>query len=548
MRHLLLAFYFAVSSFCCSSQITIKTNLPGQLAPNSEINFEVVIQKGTLKNFSKYHMVVPEGIEIREVDSKTGTFTFEKNKAQIIWAITPPESELVVIMKFVSANSRGPQTISQRFYYLERGDKREVEIPDFVVNISEGDSSSNKELLANSEKEFVRNDLPNVTKDSLSDNPEEVKQQIAQLYKDSKEAYEIGNREKRNAEVRLAEADKEINAAADQKNLKERKAVTDRAIAKRTQALNDLEVATRILTLAKSLEENAEEIEKLNQTIDSIDVKATSAVTNPAASSPTSTTILPTGNRNLPAKTSGSDTKSIYKPYAANGQNLGEIQQQVMQIKRDAAQAREVGEAEKRKAEQKLEEANKSLKMASYMPEVEEKKMAIDKANADKEKAQKDIDIAAKILALAKSLEDNAKDIENLNIPADKRGQATTTQTSVVVSPINQPQTNSEVSEPKKQEEKKVAKIVKPEEPYGVPATVANGLVYRIQIGSFTKSPDKTQFRPLGKVEVVLENGVYKALYGSFRAKDEALKKRSEVISKGFDGFVVLYQDGLRVK
>ena len=75
-----------------------------------------------------------------------------------------------------------------------------------------------------------------------------------------------------------------------------------------------------------------------------------------------------------------------------------------------------------------------------------------------------------------------------------------------------------------------------------------NGLVFKIQLGAFSKEPNKSDFKALGKVKVSQENGLYKVLLGNFNSKEEAFKQREQIIAKGFDGFVVSYQDGVRVK
>lgn len=548
-------FLFFILAFYAKGQIAIKNNLPEKLSVGQEFNMEVRILKGSIKNFSKYQLIVPEGLNVQELDSKTGTFTFENGRAQIIWAITPAEAELVFTMKIIASNAVGEKTLTQKFNYLEKGDKREVEGQTITLNIIESNTSGAANISETTTKvEEVKID----TSISINDGYEEVKQQINQLRRDSKEAYEIGGREKKNALARITEADKVIKSALTISNVKERKAATDKAMAAKTIAQNDLEVANRILGLAKSLEENASEIEKLNQSIDSIGVNSNKPANDQLVNS--SIEVEKVNSEEIPKdskefekekemalKAGEKDATGLFKPYRANTNNIGEIQQQVMQIKKDSKQAREVGEAEKKKAELKLAHALEALKLASYMPEIEEKKIAIDKANAEKLRAEKDLEIAAKILILAKSLENNANDIEKLNVPEVKQ--------AVAVSSTNQLGLNAMVKEvildiP---DEKEIAKKEptnssnqsvsnKPENP------ALRGLVYRVQIGSFVKSPNKSDFKPIGKVEVLKEEGLYKALSMPFNNKEDASKFKQEIISKGFDGFVVTYQNGKRVK
>lgn len=549
-------FLFFILAFYAKGQIAIKNNLPEKLSVGQEFNMEVKILKGSIKNFSKYQLMVPEGVNVQELDSKTGTFTFENGRAQIIWAITPAEAELIFTMKIIASIVIGEKTLTQKFNYLEKGDKREVEGQAITINVVE----SNTQASANIGETVTKVDeVKGDTSISINDGYEEVKQQIGQLRRDSKEAYEIGGREKKNALARIAEADKAIKSALTISNVKERKTATDKALANKNIAQNDLEVANRILGLAKSLEENANEIEKLNQSIDSIGVSSNKPNNEQTINSPVD--IEKFGSENIPKnskefekekemamKAGEKDATGLFKPYKTNTTNLGEIQQQVMQIKKDSKQAREVGEAEKKKAELKLAHALEALKLASYMPEIEEKKIAIDKANAEKLRAEKDLEIAAKILVLAKSLENNANDIEKFNMPEVKQ--------SVTVSNINQAGLNETVKEvildipDEKESAKKDVLITSNQNISNKSENSASskGIVYRVQIGSFVKSPNKADFKPIGKVEVLKEEGLYKALSVPFNNREDASKFKQEIISKGFDGFVVTYENGKRVK
>lgn len=108
-------------------QVTVQTNIPASLAPNSNFNVEIKINKGGISNFSKYQMDVPNGVTISEGDSKTGNFTFDANRAKIVWVSIPSDAEFVVTFKMNTGNASGSGAFSQKFFYLEDGGKKEVE-------------------------------------------------------------------------------------------------------------------------------------------------------------------------------------------------------------------------------------------------------------------------------------------------------------------------------------------------------------------------------------------------------------------------------------
>lgn len=71
---------------------------------------------------------------------------------------------------------------------------------------------------------------------------------------------------------------------------------------------------------------------------------------------------------------------------------------------------------------------------------------------------------------------------------------------------------------------------------------------YKVQIGSFGSKPSMAKYSNIGKVTVVEEAGVFKILAGSFATKEEAIKKMEELKTKGHQGFVVLYINGVKAK
>jgi hypothetical protein len=78
--------------------------------------------------------------------------------------------------------------------------------------------------------------------------------------------------------------------------------------------------------------------------------------------------------------------------------------------------------------------------------------------------------------------------------------------------------------------------------------TESNGVQYRLQLSASATDPGKSKFSSFGKVEIVHEAGFYKVLLGSFNSKEEALKKREDLLQKGQSSFVVAYLNGVRQK
>lgn len=393
----LVSVVFSVSVLEC--QISMQTNLPKVVPVNTDITFEVKIDKGASTNFAKYQMEVPRGATIKEVDSKSGSFTFEDNQVKIIWVMVPHEPEITISMKLNTGVIAGKKIFGQKYFYVENDDKKEVEMEPYIIHIR--DTVVPGEFAAASE--FM---------------PVAAKTQPSLL----------------------------------------------------TTTINAAEISTK----------------------------------NPEL-----------------------------------------LKQQVMQLKKDSRDAYEVGEREKRKAQINLDEANKAIAAADAIADENEKKAALDKANTAKTKAENDLEVASRVLVLAKSLSDNADEIENINRSVNPTSYSGMPVASTPHTHVNAAGNTIETTAPASQPE--TITVPETETPAGATAP-ESGLVYKIQLGAFSKEPAKSDFRALGKVKISQENGMYKVLYGSYASKDEAFRQREQIIKKGFDGFVVSYQDGVRVK
>lgn len=150
--------FFVFAAFLSFSsligQVSLSTNIPSSLSSGSSVDVEVKIQKGTISSFAKYQMDVPEGFSVSLNDSKGGNFTFDQQRAKIVWVSVPSEAEYSIVFKFqVGANAPSQSTFSQKFFYLENGEKKEFEAEPINVTINGGSSStiaSNNESSNNS--------------------------------------------------------------------------------------------------------------------------------------------------------------------------------------------------------------------------------------------------------------------------------------------------------------------------------------------------------------------------------------------------------------
>jgi cell division septation protein DedD len=125
------------------AQVTMTANIPTELAPGSNRTVEVKINKGAISNFSKYQIDVPANVTLSEVDSKTGNFSFENNRAKIVWVSIPTESEFIVSFKMeITAAATGTGSFVQKFYFLDNGTKKEIEGEGYTITFNANASTT----------------------------------------------------------------------------------------------------------------------------------------------------------------------------------------------------------------------------------------------------------------------------------------------------------------------------------------------------------------------------------------------------------------------
>jgi cell division protein FtsN len=325
--------YIVLLVFClCNTfkaQVTITNNLAPKIAPNSDLKLEIKLNKGAISNFSKFQIDVPNGITVTEGDSKTGNFTFENNRAKIVWVSIPTEPEFIISMKLNTGNVSGTQQFFQKFFYLDNGVKKEVEIEAQSVTFT-----------------------------------------------------------------------------------------TDGA-----KTLNNIDNTA----IASSNNNNA--TSNVNNTVAAVSVTTTTVTTTT-----TTTTTNTDNNTAVNTTTQSSTTESV---------------------------------------------------------------------------------------------------TVNTNVSNNSTNSSTTLNnaTSNTVSNNTVSNTNNTTNSSS-----------------NTTANAASNYNYKVQIGAFTMSPQKSQFKAAGQIQVVNESGMFKVLVGNYTSKDEAYKKLTSLKSSGFDGFVVTYQNGSRVK
>ncbi len=525
------------------AQISMVCNLPDSLPTNTEKLFEVVITKGELNNFAKYQIELPEGVVAEEVESRGGTFTYENKRAKIVWVIAPLDSVFSISMKLITGPLTGAASIEQKFSYIVDGNRKETDAPSKKIFIYK-QVKSDRKMIAGPKT----TDLPVLPASNNQSPPSEqaiasnqnlanqgsyaqqliaMRQQANQFRLDSKKAYELGSKEKAEAEKNAAEADETINKANNLKDETERNQVIENAKKAKEKAASSNSAAEKIIALSRTLENEAIELETA---IEERSGQLSSADSITYFSSPEARGEISVSSQAQSTLLPGYENKKIDR---LSDQEIAELRQQAAQFRKDAAEAMEVGLKEKDMAGKKLQEAEEMIKNTEDIKNKNERKKVLTKAEAAKQKAESDLQTSEKIIILSRTLNENADEIERL-IEYIQPGTASPT-----VAPSSPAAEPTLPPEPAKQKEEPLATDV------AAPADLKS-TVYMVQVGAFNNKPDKNILKKLGKYKVVSEDNKYKVLVGPFSTREEASTRRIELLAQGFDGFVVVYEKGKR--
>lgn len=142
---------FLFTFFFGDTPVTITGNFPTKIKLSEEVVTEIKINKGTIGGFAKLQIDVPEGVTVKEMESKSGNFTFANNIAKIIWTSVPSESEFTLKFVFVASKAaEGKKTITSKYSYINNNTKESVEMQ--PVEIEFGNVGSETTAVATNEQ------------------------------------------------------------------------------------------------------------------------------------------------------------------------------------------------------------------------------------------------------------------------------------------------------------------------------------------------------------------------------------------------------------
>ncbi len=149
--------------------VTILQTVPAQTETGKEFTIEVEISKGAIGGFAKYQIELPDGITVREGDSKGASFTFADQKVKFIWMSLPADASFKVNFKATAALA-GNYSIPGTFSYVENNETQKAKANPSSLTVGAGGA-----VIAQTEplkkEEPVMEEKPKETATPVSETP-----------------------------------------------------------------------------------------------------------------------------------------------------------------------------------------------------------------------------------------------------------------------------------------------------------------------------------------------------------------------------------------
>lgn len=126
----------ALPSFL-AEDVTVQINLPDTIEAGTEVQVDVVIDKGAVTGFARFQQDLPYGLTARALNSANADFSFQDRKVRLIWLKLPAEDQLT-FSYIITVNERltGKTDLTGRFSYIENNERQSVDLQPRLLAIN----------------------------------------------------------------------------------------------------------------------------------------------------------------------------------------------------------------------------------------------------------------------------------------------------------------------------------------------------------------------------------------------------------------------------
>lgn len=128
-------FIYLFSIIFGDGSVTVVGNFPKSATAGTEFVAEIKVTKGSVGGFAKLQLDVPQGVTVKELESKGGNFSFAGTTAKIIWTATPSEADFIIKMVLTAdASVTGSKNFASKFSFVNNNAKESVEMSPVTVD------------------------------------------------------------------------------------------------------------------------------------------------------------------------------------------------------------------------------------------------------------------------------------------------------------------------------------------------------------------------------------------------------------------------------
>jgi len=114
--------------------VQINIDAPESVVAGNEMKITVTIDKGDLRDYSRFSQELPQGFTATNLSSPNADFTFTDQRVRIIWLKLPVEQVIrVVYMIAINERLKGELELGGTFAFVNEGERAFIDIPDNKV-------------------------------------------------------------------------------------------------------------------------------------------------------------------------------------------------------------------------------------------------------------------------------------------------------------------------------------------------------------------------------------------------------------------------------
>jgi hypothetical protein len=251
-----------------SAQITVKTNLIHAVSLGRVLAFDLKIEKSGISGFTRLDIRHSSAIKLEGLETSAAQVLASDSLTSLVWELSPNDTFINLRLKLLPIVTPGRYPLVFFYHYQKEDVKIDFESHPFTLVAKDTALpvflSSSWETIRSLQEPAIP--MPAVRAEKvIQKSPAEVEQQVAQLKRDSREAQKVGELEKERVAAKLDTINIQMAALGDTAASPDKIELYLDLKKQLIKAEEEMKVAERVLILAKNLDTQANEIQRISK-------------------------------------------------------------------------------------------------------------------------------------------------------------------------------------------------------------------------------------------------------------------------------------------